>query len=133
MVAIQVEAQVTLDQLLKAVGELSSSDLDEFVQRVLALRARRRAPNLSEAESRLFLKINQGLPDAVWSRSKELIAKRKADTLTADEYEELLRLTDQIEVLHADRMESLAELALLRNCSLRALMDELGILPAPDE
>ena len=51
MVAIPIEAQVTLDELLRAVSRLSSPDLDEFVQRVLLLRTQRRAPTLPEAEA----------------------------------------------------------------------------------
>ena len=48
------------------------------------------------------------------------------------EHEELLRLTNQVEGLEADRLAHLAELARLRRTSLTALMEELGIQPAPD-
>jgi hypothetical protein len=57
----------------------------------------------------------------------ELIAKREAETLTSDEHQNLLRLTEQIEKLQAQRIEYLADLAQIRGISLTALMENLGI------
>ena len=129
MPVIQVEAQVPTDELLKAVGRLSQPDLEQFVFQVIALRAQRQAPGLPRAESELLLKINEGVPPDIQTRYNELIAKRQAETLTPDEYEELLRLTQQVEKLEVRRVEYLAELARLRGTSLTALMENLGIRP----
>lgn len=84
---------------------------------------------LPRAESELLLKINEGVPSDIQKRYNELIAKRQAETLTPDEYEELLRLTQQVENLEVRRVENLAELARLRGMSLTALMENLGIRP----
>ena len=51
------------EQLLKALEQMPTDELDQFVDRVVVLRAQRRAPHLSEKESELLLKINRGLPD----------------------------------------------------------------------
>jgi hypothetical protein len=133
MPIVQVEAQLSLstDELLKAVGQLNPSELEKFAFRVLALEAQRKAPSLPRAEADLLLKINQGVPPEVQERYDELIAKRRVESLTPDEYDELLRLTDQIENAEARRLEHLAELARLRKTSLTALMETLGIrIPA---
>jgi hypothetical protein len=127
MTIVQVAAQVSTDELLKAVGQLSPPELEQFAFRVLALEAQRKAPSLPRAEAELLLRINQGVPPEVQRRYDQLIAKRRAESLTPDEYDELLRLTDQIESLEAHRMEHLAELARLRQTSLPALMKTLGI------
>jgi len=127
MSTVRVEAQLPTDELLKAVGQLSQPELEQFVFQVIALRARRKAPSLPRAESELLLKINRGAPPDVQKRYGELIAKRRAETLAPDEYNELLRLTEQFEALEARRVESLAELARLRNTTLAALMKDLGI------
>jgi hypothetical protein len=82
---------------------------------------------LPQAESELLLKINQEFPSELRKRYNELTAKRDAETLTPDEYDELLRLTDQIEMLQARRIEYLSELASIRKVSLPKLMDDLGI------
>lgn len=122
-----IQAQLTTDELLKAVEQLSQSELDKFVFQVIGVQAQRKAPSLPQVEAELLLKINQGVPPEVQKRYEELIAKRQAETLAPDEYDELLRLTDQIENLEARRMEYLAELARLRKTSLTALMETLGI------
>ena len=127
MSTVRIEAQLPTDELLKAVGQLSQPELEQFVLQVIALRARRKAPSLPRAESELLLKINQGASPDVQKRYGKLIAKRRAETLTPDEYNELLRLTEQTEALEARRVEYLAELARLRNTTLAALMKDLGI------
>lgn len=129
MPIVQVEAQLSTDELLKAAGQLSRTELDQFALQIIALRARRQAPSLPQTEAELLLKINQGLPLEVQKRYDELVAKRRAESLTPDEYDELLRLTDQIENLEARRIEYLAELARLRQTSLTELMEDLGIRP----
>ena len=126
MTIVQVGVQVSTDELLKAVGQLSPPELEQFVFRVRALEAQRKAPSLPRAEAEL-LRINQGVPPAVQRRYDQLIAKRRAESLTPDEHEELLQLTDQIENVEARRMEHLAELARLRQTSLPALLKTLGI------
>jgi hypothetical protein len=121
------------EELLKAARKLSLSELEKFVSQVIALQAQRRAPSLPKAESELLLKINQGIPEDVWKRYNDLITKRRAETLTPDEYDELLRLTDQIEALNVRRIEYLSELASLRKTSLSNLMEQLGIRTPPYE
>jgi hypothetical protein len=127
MTIVQVGVQVSTDELLKAVGQLSPPELEQFVFRVRALEAQRKAPSLPRAEAELLLRINQGVPPAVQRRYDQLIAKRRAESLMPDEHEELLQLTDQIENVEARRMEHLAELARLRQTSLPALLKTLGI------
>ena len=131
MPAIPIEAQMTTGQLLKAVERMPQPELDRFVERVVALRASLRAPRLSQAESELLAKINEGVPAGLQSRYDELIAKRRGATLTPGEHDELLRLTEQVEALDARRVEYLAELARSRKTTLRALMRDLGIQPPP--
>lgn len=127
MPTIQIEAQVSTEQLLRVVEQMPAHELDTFVASVLALRAQRDAPHLSEAESDLFLKINHAIPPELQQRYDELISKRQAETLSVEEYTELLNLTDQIEKLEADRVVALADLARLRHTSLPELIHALGI------
>jgi len=130
MSTIQVEAQLSYNELLKAVEQLSLPELEQFVPQIIALQARHKAPTLPKDEADLLLRINQGMPPDIQKRYDKLTAKRRAETLTPDEYSELLRLTDHIEKLEAKRVEYIAELARLRKTSLTALMKELGIQPA---
>lgn len=127
MSTVQVKTVHTLDKLLEAVGQLSLSDLDQLMSQILVLKAQRKAPCLSKDETKLLLKINKGLPDKIQKRFDELVAKRQEETLTTDEHQELLKLTDQIEKSDAKRVKYMAELARLRGTSLTTLMQELDI------
>lgn len=127
MPLIHVNAQVSPEQLLKAVEQMPSEELNVFVTQVLAIRARRDAPAIPPGESELLERINRGVPSELQKRYGELAAKRDAGSLAADEYHELLQLSDEMERLNAKRVEALAELARLRQTSLPELMHALGI------
>ena len=78
---------------------------------------------------RPIVQINQGLPAQIQRRFDELVAKRQAKTITLEEMEELIQITDQIEQRDAQRLAALVELARLRGTTLDALMATLGIPP----
>ncbi len=128
MPVMQVQMQLPTDELLKAVAQLNAPELEQFAQQVMRLLAQRRAPVLPHAEADLLLKINRSAPaPEMQERCKVLVAKRQAEMLTSDEYEELLRLTETFETLNAHRLEALVELARLRGVALPVLLHDLGI------
>ena len=118
---------LTPHELLNAAASLAAADFERFVSEVLALRAQRTGGRLSASETELLLRINRGLPADLRARYDALRARLADGTLEADEHRELLRLTDEVEHLQADRVQALAELAGLRGKRLGDLMDELGI------
>jgi hypothetical protein len=132
MPTIQLQANVSPNDLLRAVGQLDARELDEFLAEVLAIRARRQSRCLPLAEADLLQRINQGLPAEQHDRYQELITKRQAKSLTPTEISELLQLTDQSELLEADRAAALVELARLRQVSVDDLIRDLGLRPSPD-
>jgi hypothetical protein len=119
---------LSTDQILSALDQLSSEELQRLVPRVIAMGASRRAPQLPPEESKLLDRVEEGLPDALKVRLKELQGKRDDSSLTEAEAVELLGLSDQAEKLHAQRLAALAELAKLRGTTLPGLMDQLGII-----
>ena len=76
-----------------------------------------------------MLRINAGPSADFWARYHQLSARRVAETLTPDEYVELIRLSDTIEVFQADRASALAELAARRGVTLGDLAESLGLGP----
>lgn len=84
-------------------------------------------PHLSEEETQLLQQINQGLSATEWQRYNNLIAQRRAETLTPEEQTELIAFSDRLESLNAHRIELLGQLAHLRQVPLRELMHQLGI------
>lgn len=133
MPTIQIEADLSSDQLLSAARQLPRQEFDRFVGQVLRLRAERIAPVLPAAESELLQEINRGLPQAMQERLNELIEKRRAETINSKELRELKKLTDKIEKLDAERLELLTKLAALRNVPLRKLIKQLGLEPVPHD
>jgi hypothetical protein len=129
MPTIQVRTELSPDDLLQAVGQLNSPELDDFVQRVLLLRAGRVSRSLGQEETALLRRINDAFPPGLMSRQQELIRRRDARTISPEELEELIRLTDQIEGLQAERVGALIELGQLRQTTLDQVMRELGIGP----
>ena len=127
------DVQIEYDQLLSAASQLPRPELERFVAKLFALKAREETPNLSEAETRLLLKINQDIPPAARKRMNELIDKRQAKLISQAELEELIQLTDQSEELGVERLKCLIELAQLRNIPLDELMGQLGIKPVPHD
>jgi hypothetical protein len=132
MPTIHLQAEVSRDALLEAVEQLSPPELDQFVAEVLKLRSRRGPARLGAPESELLSRINRGFPDGLGGRYAELIARRRDESLTPEEHQELLQLTAESERIEGDRLSALAELARLRGIPLRALMDDLGI-PTPSD
>lgn len=127
MPTIQVQSEVSLDALLDSVAQLDTTELEQFADRVLAIRAKRRAPNLTSREANLLQQINQAVSAEVQSRFDELAQRRDEGALTPEEHQELLQLVDVVEQFDVRRMEALSELAQLRGMPLRELMQQLGI------
>lgn len=132
MTTLHIEAQLSSEDLLKAIEQLETSELERFISLLMDLKARRTAPSLSSRETELLAEINQGLPARLADRYRALIERRRTGTLTSGEHAELLRLTDEVEGLEAERIKHLSELARLRRTSLAALMAELGIQTRSD-
>lgn len=132
MPTINIEAEVSVDVLVKAAEQLQGAELRQFTAQVLALNAKRLAPSVPQEESALLLRINTPLPEDVQRRFDELIGKRDAETLDTEEYEELLRVTQQVEAFNVARLEALAKLAALRGVTLPELMRQLEIRPPAD-
>lgn len=127
MSTIKLEVQLSAQELLKAVEQLSQSELEQFVSQVIAIQAQKKAVNLPQQEANLLIKINQRIPADIQQCYDDLIEKRDDETLTPAEYNELLELTNQIENWDVQRIENLSELAHLRGISLVQLMEDLGI------
>jgi sulfur carrier protein ThiS len=127
MATVHIETQITLEDLLKAVGQLSMTDLERFAAQVLRLQAQRKAVSLPAREAELLVAINQGFPAAWRARYQALQVKLQAEGLSPEEEQEFFDLITRREKWQAQRLEALAELARLRNTTLRGVMKQLGI------
>ena len=124
---------IDTEQLLHAALQLPRSELEHFVTRLRVLSLQQETLYLAQAESDMLLKINQGLPAATQQRLDELITKRQTQTLTPDEHQELIQLTEQSEKSDVERLQHLLALAAQRNISLDDLTRQLGMPPVPHD
>ncbi|MDX2033788.1 MAG: STAS/SEC14 domain-containing protein [Blastocatellia bacterium] len=121
------------EAILAAVKQLPLTELEQLVDRMIAIRAERVAPHLTANESALLSRINQGLSMEERIRMRALIEKRDGESLSEEEWRELTTLTDRLEVLHADRLAALSEWGKLRGISLQEVLTQFGIqLPDHD-
>src|SRR6516225_8350826 len=102
--------QMTAEQIKAAVDNLSLGELEEVFDHVLAVQAERKAPHLASEESALLVRINQGFPEDLRSRLTVLRRKREDGAISDAEYDELTKLTERVEALHAERVAALVEL-----------------------
>ena len=122
-----IQIQTSVEQLLDAVAQLPPDELDSLTEKIVALRASHAAPHVEKSEADLLLQINRDIPTETRNRYKELISKRRSETLNSAEHTELLSLSDLVEQREAERVTALAALAGLRHTTLPELMKALGI------
>ena len=79
-------------------------------------------PEVSSEEADLLYKINAIFSSDKRQRYNKLYAKFKNDNLKKKEYEELLELSNEFEILNAERLKYIGELAKLRGHSFKQTM-----------
>lgn len=130
MTIIHLQTQIPLKELLDSLQQLNIDELEQVARTTAILRAQQFAAHLPQAEAALLVQINQGvIPPDVRQRCAALTAKSRQVFLTPTEEAELAGLVDEIELLNAQRLALLSQLATLRQTSLTAVMDDLDIRP----
>ena len=124
-------AKLTTEDIFAAITQLQPTEADKLTLRLLHLQAERKAPHIPEREAELLDRIYRVKRPEFRERFDTLFAKLRAFTLTPEEHEEFMRLTDESEAFDVQRLEALVELAKLRGKTLPTLMQDLG-LKAPN-
>lgn len=126
---IILRKQVTLDieDIIARLSTWETAELQELLQKIGHLIARRKYPNFSEAESELLLKINKAIPTKLQEQFRLLSDKMNYETITDAEHKELLKLVDKLEAKNVKRLEYLIDLARIRNISLDEVMKQLQL------
>lgn len=114
--SLTIELKPELEAQLREEAAKTGIDTSQFIAHVLEeklqSKSRQRLPShLSQEESALLQKINEGLPEGTWQEYHALIAKRRAEALTPEEQARLITLSDNIEGTHVERLTHVAELA----------------------
>ena len=126
-IRITKQVDLGLDDVLKGISELDTKDLENFMQKLGHLIARRKVTTLPEREAVLLMKINNAIPPTLQKRYETLLEKNREERITPIEHQELLKVIEKVEVKNAERLEHLIELSRLRNISLDELMKQLHL------
>ena len=114
-------------QILDAVKGLPNKEFEDFVEKILVIRASSQTKNLRSNEAELLKKIYRKFSLEKLVRIRDLKVKRQSEELSEPEYTELAALSDSLEAFHANRMKSLVKLSKMRGLSLEETMRQLGI------
>ncbi len=118
-----------LNSIYQSLSILNVIELEQVMQEVLVLRRKKLPTVLTQHETELLRKINAGAPAVIQKHYNFLVKKRNNETLSDDEYQELLELTAYMENLGVKRLEYLLELAKLRNSTLDEIVEQLQLKP----
>jgi len=127
--SITVTLAPELETQVRYAAKQEGVATDTYVSKVLQHHLQQQHVTVSEAEEKLLQQINVGLSEETWQRYHQLAAKLEAETLQADEQQELSQITTELENANVRRIDALIKLALLRNTTLDVLIDELVIRP----
>jgi hypothetical protein len=121
------KSKVTPMQVMDDLARLTGRQLETVIQRASVLRLQKRKGVMSARESDLMRVINRGLSAEKSARLNQLQEKLREETIHPRERQQLLRLSDELEKLGAQRLKALIELAVVRKKSVPKLMVELGL------
>lgn len=120
-----VNLEVTTENLLNAVLQMPEGEFNRFVEKARKLRQKQQKVSPQEAD--LINKINTIFTAEKRQRYNELYAKFQNETISEKENKELLKLSGEFEVLNAERLKYIGELANLRGQSLEKVIKDFGI------
>jgi hypothetical protein len=133
MMTLTIEIPSEMESRLRDEAARAGMDVTVFVAKTLEARlgsSANGANRLSREETELLEKINSAFSPETVHRYRDLVARRQAETLTPAEHDELIRLSDEIELANAARVAYVIELARLQRVPVDTLIQQLGI-PIP--
>jgi len=131
MAAIQYQPKISLEMsdLLQLVDQLEVKDLQHFAQQVEDIIAKKKQQQVEDRETELLKKVDLDLVGEDKRRYEELREYRREGSMTDEQHEELLRLSDKKEKLNLERMRALVELSKIRAMPVDELMKSLQVFP----
>lgn len=129
MSQITIQTQLPFEQLIQTVEQLDASELEQLIAQAIRVQTKRKTLSLPKEQSLLLQQITQCIPNDLQERYNFLISKRQDNSLTDEEYQELINLGEHIEAIDVKRLENLTKLAKLRQTSLNELIQEFQLQP----
>ena len=122
-----------MESKMREVAQAEGLDVPTLARETMAARLREYDPSRALTESELLERINRGFPEAFWDRYRLLIARRRVETMTPEEQQEAIGMSDQLEAWRVERLQYLIKLAEMRHTSVESLMQKMGLRPVSVE
>ena len=116
---------MSLAQILEEVKAFPTHEIEELEHSLRLERLQRAGRVLNVPETRLLSVINEPLPAA--AELRELRIKREENTLESREHERLMALENEREIVWAEKLRAVGELADLRGEDFDTLYQKLGL------
>ncbi|MEN9613264.1 MAG: hypothetical protein RLZZ628_4078 [Bacteroidota bacterium] len=129
MQTIQIKQglEIGLDELVWSMSRLPSTELVQFMEQLQQTILGKRQLTPLEQEIVLLQKIKAMIPGTVVRRLKALQKKRRTQSLSSYQQQEILMLSDFIENQSAERIYLVRELAQLRQMPVKELVKLLDL------
>jgi len=118
-------------RLIRDLQQLDPTELDKVIRAAIAMRSSRIGDTLELAETELLSRIHKSLPDEFQREYDQLVKKRRQDELDEKDSRRYVEMTEELQQLELERLETIAALAVKRGVTLKEIREELGIDP-PD-
>lgn len=124
-IEIRKGLKVGVDELMAGMNQLPTQDLEQLVEALRKLLSERRKEKLPEQEASILKSLETLFPPSVLRRQKQLREKLQEGTITERERQELIQITEFLELKAAERLQLLSKLAELRAVPLKDLLNEM--------
>lgn len=127
MSSVRISSEITVKDLLQGVAQLSSEELDYFIERAIEIRSSKE--NISEeAQIKALIEAVGKGPEQSWlQRLEELDQKRISNALSDQELKEFQQMGEELEEWNTQRLKQLVQLAVLKKTDLPTLVKELEL------
>ncbi|MDZ4682127.1 MAG: hypothetical protein SH848_01895 [Saprospiraceae bacterium] len=124
-IEIQKGIRVGFEDLVNGVSRLETSDLEKLADTVNHILDGRKNPSPAAREQELLEEIEHVVPEFIRHRYNRLHAKLQKEKILETEHQELLQIVDFMEERALVRVHLMAELAALRQVSLKEVGEQL--------
>jgi hypothetical protein len=125
-------AKSKVDKVLQEIARFTPHQLERVIQNASILRVEKLNRVMPSRESEVLEIINRGLGNQKQARIDVLRDKLENENITPREHAQLIKLSEEVEKLAAERLQALMELAAVRKSSVAKLMRELQLDSALD-
>ena len=124
-----MDNQISVSELLTNVGRLNTRDFEIFFIEIQSLYGQKITATSTVTENKLLKQIKSRLTSSKQIRFEYLTARRDARTITEQEFNELLKLTDDIEKNDLLRLKRISKLADLKRMTLPEVVHFYNLQP----